>query len=225
MSKVIIGDATLYFGDCIKYMATLPDKAFDLAIVDPPYGMGDECWSGGGVLGSRKYIKAYREKQWDNSTPDSFYFEELFRVSKNQIIWGGNYFGLPATRCVLCWDKEQPMPTLSDWEMAWTSFQSLAKIWRGRSQDPQRIHPTQKPVKLYEWLLTNYAKPGQRILDTHLGSGSSAIAAEKLGFKFVGCEIDADYFNAACKRIEQAAAQGKLFAPEPTKQVQEDLYV
>jgi site-specific DNA-methyltransferase (adenine-specific) len=221
--KKEINNCTLHLGDCMEYMSTLSDKTFDLAVVDPPYGMGEECWSGGGVLGNRKYIKTYKEKNWDNFAPNSSYFDELFRVSKNQIIWGGNYFGLPPTRGIICWDKEQPMPSLSDWEMAWTSFQSLAKIWRGRSQDPQRIHPTQKPVKLYEWLLTNYAKPNQRILDTHLGSGSSAIAAAKLGFEFVGCEIDADYFNAACKRIEEASKQVDMFVEQP-KATQEVMF-
>jgi site-specific DNA-methyltransferase (adenine-specific) len=177
--------------------------------------------SGGGKLKNR--VLNTSEIDWDNEIPSPEYFQQLFRVSKNQIIWGGNYFGLPATRCVLCWDKEQPMPTLSDWEMAWTSFDKPAKTWRGRSQDVSRIHPTQKPVALYEWILKNYAKPGQRIIDTHLGSGSSAIAANKLGFEFVGCELDADYFAAACRRIEDAQRQTSLFEPEQAKPEQAGL--
>ena len=193
--------------DCMEYMKTLPDKAFDLAIVDPPYGLGDRLCDGGGKLKDRKYIQQYRENKFDHSIPDSLYFSELRRVSVNQIIWGGNYFALPATRGVICWDKEQPMPTLSKWEMAWTSFDKTAEIWRGRSQDTFRIHPTQKPVKLYEWLLKNYAKPNQRILDTHLGSGSSAIAAHYFGCDFVGCEIDKDYYDAAVKRFDAETAQ------------------
>lgn len=148
--------------DCMDLMRQFPDKHFDLAIVDPPYGMGDGAWSGGGVLGSRKYIRDYREKQWDNAAPPPEYFAALRRVSRGQIVWGGNYFPLPPTRGVICWDKEQPMPSLSKWEMAWTSFDCTAEIFRMRSQDSSRIHPTQKPVALYRWLLENYAKPGQR---------------------------------------------------------------
>ena len=193
--------------DCMEYMRGLPDKAFDLAIVDPPYGIGINSSGRLGHYGGKG-------KKWDNETPDDLYFLELQRVSKNQIIWGGNYFSMPPCRCFLIWDKQQPEAiSFASCEYAWTSFDSSAKTYYQRPQcaDVVRIHPTQKPVKLYEWLLANYAKQGDRILDTHLGSGSSAIAAHYGGFDFVGCELDTDYFNAASKRFEQATAQIAMF--------------
>ena len=189
--------------DCMEYMATLTDKAFDLAIVDPPYGIG----AGEMSMNSSNY----KRKKWDKNQPPIEYWPELFRVSKNQIIWGGNYFQLPPSRGFVIWDKKQPegMP-LSMAEFAWISFDTVAKVFYqfpSHVTQGNRIHPTQKPIKLYEWLLTNYAKPGQRILDTHLGSGSSAIAAHYFGVDFVGCELDKDYFVAAKKRFEQHTAQ------------------
>ena len=201
--------ATLLHIDCMEYMAALPDKAFDLAIVDPPYGIGERFR--GGKSGKMNFNEVV-DKGWDRA-PDSRYFDDLFRVSKNQIIWGGNYYGLPATRCFITWDKLISEDfSLAMAELAWTSFDALAKIFRLSVPKDGKIHPTQKPVKLYEWLLTNYAKPGQRILDTHLGSGSSAIACNNLGFEMVGCELDEDYYRAACARVEQAAKQERLFA-------------
>lgn len=194
--------------DCMEYMATLPDKAFDLAIVDPPYGIGNLFK--GGKSGKMQFNEVV-DKGWD-VVPDDSYFIELMRVSKNQIIWGGNYFKLPPSRCFIVWDKLISADfTLAMAEQAWTSFDALAKIYRLMVPKDGKIHPTQKPVKLYEWLLTNYAKPGQRILDTHLGSGSSAIAAHYFGVDFVGCELDTDYYNAAKKRFEQATAQLAMF--------------
>ena len=194
--------------DCIEYMATLPDKAFDLAIVDPPYGIG---------ISSNPVRQRHTKKAWDAAIPDAEYFAELMRVSRNQIVWGGNYFldFLGATQGFLIWDKVQPHDfSLAMCELAWSSIQAPAKLWRRSVLAEQgKIHPTQKPVGLYEWLLTNYAKPGQCILDTHLGSGSSAIAAHKMGFDFVGMELDADYYAAACKRFEEHKAQGSLFIP------------
>jgi site-specific DNA-methyltransferase (adenine-specific) len=216
--KVQIGNSTLYLGDCMDYMATLPDKAFDLAVCDPPYGLPADSVNGRGKLKNR--IMNTDGMKWD-IVPTKKYFDELMRVSKNQIIWGGNYFYLPPTRGIICWDKVQPWPNFSAWEMAWTSFDHVARLFKFDNRTGDKIHPTQKPVSLYLWLLANYAAPGQNILDTHLGSGSSAIAAERLGFKFVGCEIDADYFKATCSRVEQAHAQGQLFTPEPVKQYQE----
>lgn len=208
----------LLHADCMAYMASLPDKAFDLAIVDPPYGIG-------AANGAHSNLKALGCKNWDCSVPDDEYFRELFRVSKNQLIWGGNYFVLPATRGFIFWDKHPMPPSYAQGEYCWTSFDMNAKKWCGRTGDEtlvlHRIHPTQKPVKLYEWLLTNYAKPGQRILDTHLGSGSSAIAAHNLGFDFVGMELDADYYAAAVKRFEQHKAQGSLFAPDTPRDAYE----
>lgn len=210
--------------DCMDYMRGLPDKAFELAIVDPPYGIGFD----GEVVAmasnnSKKWAnakaKGYERKEWDSSVPPKEYFNEILRVSKNQIIWGGNYFNLPQSSGWIFWDKGTAEGmTLSAGELAWSSFnKSVNKVsilWAGfrKAETEQRIHPTQKPVKLYEWLLTNYAKPGDRILDTHLGSGSSAIAAHNLGFDFVGMELDRDYYEAAVKRFNQASAQERLFA-------------
>lgn len=158
-----------YNVDCMEYMRTLPDKAFDLAVVDPPYGIG---------ISENPVRQAHKAKKWDNKTPNSDYFKELFRVSKNQIIWGGNYFELPQHKNFLIWDKGQP---------------------------------TQKPVALYAWIFRRYARPGDKILDTHLGSGSSRIAAYDAGLDFVGCEIDPDYFNAEEERFQEHIAQGNLF--------------
>lgn len=193
--------------DCMEYMATLPDKAFDLAIVDPPYGLGEKITNGG--TWAAKLTK--EDSAWDTA-PTKEFFCELRRVSKEQIIWGGNYFELPPTRCFLIWDKVAHMDTLADCELAWTSLDKNAKIFKHvRNTTEQRIHVCQKPIKLYEWILTNYAKPGQRVLDTHLGSGSSAIAAHYFGVDFVGCELDKDYFDAAKKRFEQQTAQLAMF--------------
>lgn len=209
--------------DCMAYMATLPDKAFDLAIVDPPYGIG-MCGGkiGGDNLGISKDYKNFHGG--DIQAPDSAYFDELRRVSKNQIIWGANHFidNFPfscSSPCWIVWDKENT-GNFSDCELAWTSFKTAVRkfsfMWNGMLQGDMknkelRIHPTQKPVKLYEWLLTNYAKEGDRILDTHLGSGSSAIAAHNLGFDFVGMELDADYFKSAQERFNNHIKQMRMF--------------
>jgi len=189
--------------DCMEYMATLPDKAFDLAIVDPPYGIG---------IAKNPVRQMHAKKDWDKCAPSAEYFDELRRVSLHQIIWGGNYFDLPPTQNYIAWNKLQPMDfSLAMFELAWCSIQRPAKMYTQSVIGSGKIHPTQKPVKLYEWLLANYAKPGDRILDTHLGSGSSAIAAHYGGFDFVGCELDTDYYNAASKRFEQATAQLAMF--------------
>lgn len=199
----------------MDYMRDLPDKAFDLAIVDPPYGINVSKKHTG------KYWVARESKEWDKNPPDSKYFNELFRVSKNQIIWGGNYFTptLPASQHWIFWDKGQRNFTLADGELAFTSFNKSLRVFemsRGAMQSEQgshenRFHPTQKPIKLYNWLLHNYAKPGQRIIDTHLGSGSSAIAAHYFGCEFVGCELDKDYYNAAVNRFNRDTAQESIF--------------
>ena len=197
--------------DCMEYMRSLPDNAFDLAIVDPPYGIGDEKLTSGGTWAA-KYKKG--DCAWDTA-PEGDYFRQLTRVSKNWIVWGGNYFThhLQGSRCFIVWRKLQMlgMHTMADCELALTSFDKNAKIWDG-SNSSDRIHPTQKPVKLYEWLLTTYAKPDQRILDTHLGSASSAIAAHYFGCEFVGTELDADYYAAAKARFERETAQQDMFA-------------
>jgi site-specific DNA-methyltransferase (adenine-specific) len=208
--------------DCMEYMKTLPDKAFELAIVDPPYGINR--LHSGGMPKSSRFIK-WERKHWDNKPPSPEYFKELFRVSRNQIIWGGNYFTdnlFPSMGWVF-WFKQKGM-TFADGELAWTSFQratrqyDLSGMGAGAGADKFKIHPTQKPIKLYEWLLTNYAKQGDKILDTHLGSGSSRIAAYNLGFDFVGCEIDKDYYEAQEERFQRHTAQIRLFdiVPEPT---------
>jgi site-specific DNA-methyltransferase (adenine-specific) len=221
---VIIGKATLYNMDCMDLLKATPDKFYDLAIVDPPYGVGFD----GEVIAmasnnSKKWKKAkkkgYERKDWDSAAPSQEYFNELARVSKNQIIWGGNYFNLPQSTGWIFWDKGTAEGmTLSAGEMAWTSFKrsvkKIAILWAGfrKVELESRIHPTQKPVKLYEWLLTNYAKQGDKILDTHLGSGSHAIACNNLGFELTACELDKDYFEASIKRIKAASAQERLFA-------------
>jgi site-specific DNA-methyltransferase (adenine-specific) len=207
--------------DCMEYMATLPDKAFDLAIVDPPYGIGMD----GGKRGKATYIK----KEWDSMPPPQEYFDELFRVSKNQIIWGGNYFNLPPSQWIV-WDKLNGESFFADGELAWTSFSRPMKIFKhayiGRyNPEPIKIHPTQKPVALYKWLLSRYAKPGDRILDTHGGSGSICIACHDLGYDLTWMELDKDYYEAAVERYQNHAAQATLFEPaELTKETQGDLF-
>ena len=194
--------------DCMKLMAEYPDKHFDLAIVDPPYGLGDNILTQGGTWAS-KYSKG--DASWDIAPPQE-YFTELMRVSKNQIIWGGNYFTLPANRCFLIWDKVAHMDTLADCEYAWTSFDKNAKIFKHvRNTSEERIHITQKPIKLYEWILHHFATEGMKILDTHLGSGSIAIACHYKGFDLTGSEISTEYFEKMRKRIENKTCQTSLF--------------
>ena len=194
--------------DNMELMSRYEDNYFELAIVDPPYALGKKIYSGG--TKKCKFHTLFGDNKWDNNPPPKEYFLELFRVSKNQIIWGGNYFDLPATRTIICWDKMKGDNNFSMWEMAWTSFDKPAKIYRQSSMG-DRIHPTQKPIKLYEWLLIKYAKQGDKILDTHLGSGSIAIACHNLGFELTACELDKEYYNAAIKRIEQHKAQKRIF--------------
>lgn len=191
--------------DCMEGMARYSDKYFDLAIVDPPYGIGIET--------SGTHFKKNKAKGWDNQTPNKDYFKELFRVSKNQIIWGGNYFfdELGNTKTFLIWDKKiAEEMSFAMCELAWTSFKNGAKIFKQTATQIERIHPTQKPVALYKWLLHNYAKQGDKILDTHLGSGSSRIAAYEMRFDFTAFELDAEYFEAQEKRYKNHIAQLKL---------------
>jgi site-specific DNA-methyltransferase (adenine-specific) len=198
--------------DCMAMLKKCPDKHFDLAIVDPPYGV-DEKFKGG-KTGKMNFNEVVN-KRWDKKPGDE-YFEQLFRVSKNQIIWGGNYYKLNGTRGFIIWDKLNSEDfTLAMAEYAWTSFDKLAKIYRGTSDKQNRIHPTQKPVKLYRWILTLYAKPGDLILDTHLGSGNSIVACIEGGFNYYGCEIDKEYYDAAMERIGRAFRKYELeFADE-----------
>ena len=198
--------------DCMEYMATVPDKCFDLAIVDPPYGIGIDGQKEN-IKGKKSDRKHHEQKAWDSATPTASYFRELERVSNNQIIWGANYFVmhlLSGHKGWIVWDKGQHGLTMSDCELAYSSFDKPTRVWvqnRCILKQDGTIHPTQKPVALYEWLLTNYAKKGQRILDTHLGSGSSAIAAHYFGVDFVGCELDKGYFEAAKARFDMATKQ------------------
>lgn len=201
--------SVVYNMDCMEAMRQMPAHCFDLAVVDPPYGIGDKFK--GGKSGKMNFNQIV-DKGWD-IVPQRKYFDELFRVSKNQIIWGGNYFNLPPTRCFICWDKTIPDGfSLAMAEMAWTSFDANAKIIRLQNRDPGgKIHPTQKPVALYAWIFQKYAKPGDKILDTHLGSGSSRIAAYDAGIDFVGFEIDKDYFDKQEDRFAAHTAQMSMF--------------
>lgn len=194
-------------GDCMEFMRTCPPNFFDLAIVDPPYGLKNALVQGG--TWASKYKKD--DADWDVSPPEE-YFEQLFRVSKDQIIWGGNYFNLPPTRCMLIWDKKAQMETLADFEYAWTSFDKNAKIFRHvRNTNEKRIHICEKPVALYRWILKRYAKAGDLILDTHVGSASSLIACTELGFSYVGFEIDKEYYEMAKSRLGRATRKYELF--------------
>ena len=187
----------VYNTDCLSYMRELPDKYFDLACADPPYGIS---------ISSNPVRQAHERKSWDCQVPDKEFFDELFRVSKNQIIWGGNYFGLPPNKHFLIWDKMQPFDfSLAMCEYAWSSFDSPAKMFRQHvsSNGEKKIHPTQKPVELYAWILRNYAKDGDLIFDPMMGSQSSRIAAYKMGFDYVGCELDKEYFDKGCERFEE----------------------
>lgn len=198
----------VYNCDCLEYMKSLPDKYFDLCIADPPYGMGNSrCnksrHSGNGKLANRVLnMNADAFEKWDIA-PSQEYFDELFRVSKHQIIWGGNYFNLPPTRGIICWDKCQPWENFSQWEMAWTSFDTPASLFRFDNRTGDKIHPTQKPITLYCWLLDKYAKSDYKIFDPFLGSGSSRIAAYKKGFDFYACELDKNYYEAQEERFRK----------------------
>lgn len=203
-------DFGFYNMDCMEGMKQFPDNYFDLGIVDPPYGIGINH-----NMGRRKGDKSsdYKKVKWDDKPPSAEYFDELFRVSKNQIVWGGNYFTMPPTKCFIVWRKPQisEQVSFSMCEYAWASFNNTSKEWIGMSAESDRIHPTQKPVALYEWLLKNYAKQGDKILDTHVGSASSLIACYNMGFDYVGFELDKDYFNAATERLEAVKSQASMF--------------
>ena len=203
--------------DNMELMARYEDNYFDLAIVDPPYGI-DLANMNMGIGKTPKASKAknrkWKSKDWDSDIPIKEYFDELFRVSKNQIIWGGNYFDLPTCKKFILWDKEIPEGlSFSDCEYAWTSFSGANKMFRYSAyrNKSEKFHPTQKPPQLYEYCIYNYAKEGDKILDTHLGSGSIAIACHNLGFDLTACELDKEYFDAAMKRLKQHQAQQRLF--------------
>ena len=212
--------------DCIDFMRTKPDKCYDLAIVDPPYGIAR---FGNRVELSNRICKEEKINKWDIK-PTQEYFDELFRVSKNQIIWGANNFTLPNTEYFIIWDKEQTVDNFASAEYAWTNCKMPAKVFRysihkemsDRKAEGGKIHPTQKPIKLYRWILQRYAKEGDKILDTHGGSMSSAIACDVEGFYLDICEIDKEYFDAGVKRFKEYKRQKTLFAPEILKKVLKD---
>ena len=203
--------------DCMEGMKQFPDKYFELAIVDPPYGIGIDGQKESICKNPKHNRKLHEKKDWDNSIPSKEYFKELERVSKNQIIWGANYFVKhleKGTKGWIVWDKGQHGLTMSDCELAYSSFNvptRVVVINRVELLKDGTIHPTQKPVALYKWLLKNYAKPGDKILDTHVGSASSLIACEDLGFPYIGFEIDKDYYEAAQKRLADFKAQVSMF--------------
>ena len=210
--------------DNMKLMARYEDNYFDLAIVDPPYGIGFGEFNRTNKTtdGTRVKANKYKQSNWDESIPTEVYFRELFRVSKNQIIWGGNYFPFIwnyGGKGFIYWHKGNPVPNFADGELAWTSFNKVAKQFdfryygglEGNTSASEKYHPTQKPIALYEWLLMNYAKEGDKILDTHLGSGSIAIACHNLGYDLTACELDKDYYDAAMKRLKQHQAQLTMF--------------
>jgi site-specific DNA-methyltransferase (adenine-specific) len=198
-----MSESRVYHQDCIEGMRQYPDKYFDLAVVDPEFGIG--------IGRSPRLVtdKGLTAKAWDDKPINPVYFDELFRISKNQIIWGGNYYALPANKHCIIWDKMQPEGmSFGMFDYAWTSFNGSNKIFRLSVQaERNKIHPTQKPVALYDWIFARYAKPSDKILDTHLGSGSSRIAAYKAGLDFTGFELDADYFAAAEKRFNDFVSQ------------------
>ena len=199
--------------DCMDIRRDIPDKYFELAIVDPPYGIN----AGSMVMGKGKNKQWARNNMWDICPPDEKYFTEIMRVSVKQIIWGGNYFNLPLTGGWIFWDKERGKDvSFSDGELAWTNFLKVLKKVSIRydgfiGKDATRIHPTQKPVSLYRWLLQNYAKTGDKIIDTHSGSGSCAIACHLEKFEFLAIEKDKDYYEASVKRLDEVRSQGVLF--------------
>lgn len=227
MKSIVFND------DCMQIMKRYPDGYFDLAIVDPPYGINatnmqmgtyqnristatkvkKRLNSGGGKLKNIILNKSIID--WDDEPPTKEYFKELFRISKNQIIWGGNYFDLPPTRCIICWDKMQPWENFSQWEMAWTSFDKPAKMYRisntGGANSEPKIHPTQKPVRLYDCLYRDFADEGMKVIDTHLGSGSNRISAAKANVDFVASEINEMHFNDQELRFKNFNSQIRMF--------------
>lgn len=239
----------LFRRDCMELMRETPDKYYDLAVVDPPYGIGADKMnmgthltrkgdgypgestasklrknrlnSGGGKLKNR--ILNTSDCSWDSVPPSKEYFNELFRISKNQIIWGGNYFDLPPTRGVICWDKCQPWENFSQFELAWTSFDKPAAMFRysntGGANAEKKIHPTQKPVALYCWIYEKYVKDGWKLLDTHGGSMSSVVTAIDAEISIDCCEIDAEYFGKSVERVQRHASQLDMFRTQPVIEV------
>ena len=204
----------VYNMDCLEYMKTIPDKYFELSICDPEYGISINH-NMGRRAGDKK--SSYKKVEWDSKIPDEIYFTELERISKKRIVWGGNYFTeflLPVNSWIL-WHKMNDGVSFSMVEMAWTDLDINTKLFTLFNKQDKRIHPTQKPIMLYKWLLTNYAKPNDKIFDSHVGSGSSRIACYELGFDFIGCELDKDYWQAQEKRfeLEKHKIDNKFYLP------------
>jgi site-specific DNA-methyltransferase (adenine-specific) len=195
----------IYCGDCLDLMQEMPDKSVDLVLTDPPYGIGEK-WKGG-FNEKHGWGKAKEECElrntWDDLPPTKEYFIELFRISQNQIIFGGNYFELPPSRCWLVWTKPERDFSLAEAELAWTSFDNVIRIFDGNRSDPNRVHPTQKPLKLMEWCLEKYSKLGMTVLDPFMGSGTTCVACKKLGRNFIGIEKEPAYVAIAEKRLEK----------------------
>jgi len=217
----------LYLQDCMEYMKNIPDKYYELAIVDPPYNIPDKITNKDKIkiYAGNKFAIRYDKKKWDNEKPDKKYWNELFRISKNQIICGANYFcdNLPISRGWIFWDKMGNGMSSVNNELLWTSFDISIKTFqrchgldKGFLNDHDVFHPTTKPIALYRWLLQNYAKPNDKIFDSHVGSASSFIACMELGFNFTGCELDADYFNSSVERIKlhEAKIKNKFYLPK-----------
>lgn len=231
MTELILSEKPLIrliHGDCMAFMAGCNAEQFGLAVVDPPYGIGapkqaatpcqrkngsNRLNQGAGKLKGRTLNQSNCE--WDNAIPTPEYFSQLQWITKNQIIWGGNYFPLPPSRCIICWDKVQPWENFSQIELAWTSFHMPAQLFKFDNRTGNKLHPTQKPVALYKWLLSKYAKQGDTILDTHGGSMSSVIAAYDMGFDITCIELDKDYFDAAVVRIKRFLSEPKIDFSEP----------
>lgn len=219
----------VYNRDCVAFMKELPDKFFALAIADPPYGinaanmsntqsMRNRLQQGAGKLKDR--ILQTAKKDWDFFPPSQEFFDEMFRVCENMVIWGGNYFPLPPTRCIVAWDKCQPWENFSQIEIAWTSFDYPAKLYKFDNRTNDKIHPTQKPIDLYAWCLRTFAKEGDKIFDPMMGSQSSRIAAYKLGFDYWGCELDKDYFDAGNERFaSECLGETKMKSGKIVKQL------
>ena len=210
-----VGNSHVYQADCMDLLKQTPDKYYDLCVCDPPYGIdiaNMNMGAGKGKRASKLKNRKWNPKNWDSQPPNKEYFNELFRVSKNQIIWGGNYFDLPPSQYFAIWDKGEGLKgrSFAECEYAWVRSGGT-RIIKINPVQKDRIHPTQKPVKLYDWIFKNYAKEGDKILDTHLGSGSSRIAAYKAGLDFIGCELDTEYFQAASKRFNEFKAQLTMF--------------
>jgi site-specific DNA-methyltransferase (adenine-specific)/modification methylase len=220
--KVEIGNATLYLGDCMDILPTLPLQ--DLLLTDPPYGIG----IGNMVLGNQV---SHHGVTWDDSPPSTQMIKQMLKMTSWQCIWGGNYFDLPPTKCWLIWDKETAgVTSFADAEMAWTNFDKMLRLKRHLWSGPymkvkeKREHPTQKPLAIIAWCIEQAPKNVLTILDPFMGSGTTGVAAIQLGRKFIGIEREPKYFEIACKRIEQAVAQGQLFEPEQQKQTQEAMF-